>query len=154
MDIPDKLQRLLTPEHLDLIASVVDPARKGDLISIAAAAEKQVSNFLDRYLAEPQRAQDADAKTRKNARLNDKIQALERVLPKVDADVTRRQSHIDFLHALRGLRNVAAHGYGLRADDAAQLAQNPEMMKVTTDFPANAFAKLTELRDYLTTLRV
>jgi hypothetical protein len=123
MQIPEDLKNLLTEERLDLVSALVSPEKKGNLISIANAAEEQIDLFLGGYLASPQHAQDQDAKLPKGAVFNDKIKALERILPKVDLDPATRKVHVGFLQALRKLRNVAAHGYGVSSEEALELAR-------------------------------
>ena len=152
MEIPEDIKKLFTIERLELVTSLVGTEKKGELMSLAALAEEEVATFLTRYLASPSHANDADAKTRTKATFNEKIEALERVLPKVDSTPTNYKAHLDFLHALRNLRNVAAHGYSLHKDKLIELSSDKAMLRIGEDFPKNVWTDVRALRDYLSAI--
>ena len=156
MDIPDDFKKLFAlegiEERLELLESLVTPAKKGELITLSSLADEELAAFFTRYIAHPNHANDADGKLRKRATFDDKIQALGRVLPKLDADPKNYQSHLDFLSAVRILRNTAAHNSGLHMDDAMEFSKNPEMLSMVADFPKKLWERVTALRDYLTAL--
>ncbi len=156
-EIPDDLVALLNPDdglegRLGVLNSLVQPANAGELIKLAALAEEEISAFFSRYLAHPKHANDKDAKTNKGTKFSDKIKALKKVVPKLDADKTNHETHFEFLDALRALRNTAAHSSGLSMADAQKHAANPVMVQITADFPKQLWAGVTSLRDYLAAL--
>lgn len=156
-DIPDDLIALIAPDNglenrLALLNSLIQPANAGELIKLAALAEEEISTFLARYLAHSAHANDNATKIGKNATFDQKIQALNHILPKLDADQTHYEGHIQFLNALRKLRNTAAHSSGLDLKDAKKHASDPMICSITANFPNALWEKVTALRDYLLTL--
>jgi hypothetical protein len=156
MDIPEDLKQFLNlddaEKRLDLVGGLVTPEKKGNLISLAALAEEEIATFLTRYFALPTRLDDFQSLTANNLTFHKKIEALKKVLPKLDATEANYKPHFEFLRALKKLRNTAAHSYGLNLEHAAKLSTDAEIAHLVSDFPKNLWTRVTALRDYLAAL--
>ena len=156
MDIPENLQKFLTLEHaekhLDLVGCLVTPESKGTLICIAALAEEEIAVLLIRYFALPARVGEFKTLIASNLNFNEKIGALAKILPKLDATEANYQPHLRFLRALQKLRNTAAHSYSIHIDKATELAADTEVAHITAEYPKNLWKRFTALQNYLSTL--
>ena len=157
MEIAENLRKFLNLEkaeqHLDLVSGLVTPEKKGDIISLAALAEEELTKFLTRYFAAPNRAEEFHDLIENNPTFDAKIKTLKKVVPKLDATEANYKPHFEFLRALKKLRNTAAHSYGVSTDEATKLASDAEIAHLVTDFPNNLWARVTALRDYLASLK-
>jgi hypothetical protein len=80
MEIPEDLKKFLTldkaEKHLDLVNGIVDPEKKGNIISLAALAEEEITKFLTRYFAAPNRTGDFQEVVENNLTFHAKIETL------------------------------------------------------------------------------
>jgi hypothetical protein len=156
VEIPEELKKLLALDkaetHLDLVSGIVDPEKKGNIISLAALAEEEVSKFLTRYFATPTRTNDFQEVRENNPTFHNKIEALKKVVPKLDSAEANYKPHFEFLRALKKLRNAAAHSYGVSIDEASKLSSDSEVAYLMANFPNNLWQRLTALSNYLTAL--
>lgn len=157
MEIPEELKKFLTldkaEKHLDLVSGIVDPEKKGNIISLAALAEEEITKFLTRYFAAPNRVEDFQDVIENNLTFHAKIETLKRVVPKLDSTDSNHKPHFEFLRGLKKLRNTAAHSYGVSIEDASKLSSDAEVALLVADFPNNLWERVTALRDYLEALR-
>ncbi len=157
MDIPEELKKFLTldkaEKHLDLISGIMDPEKKGNIISFAALAEEEITKLLTRYFAAPVRAEDFQEVIENNLTFHAKIETLKKVVPKLDPTESNYKPHFEFLRGLKKLRNTAAHSYGMSIEDATKLSSDAEVAHLVADFPNNLWQRVTVLRDYLAALQ-
>jgi len=158
-DIPESLRTFLkldgkTEGRFDLASNLVSPEKKGELISLAALAEEEVSSFITRYLAQPKRADILCGMLDDNLTFSRKIDVLKRILSFAEPDDAVRMRHLAFLAALRKLRNKGAHSYGIRPAEIEQLAADSVAMALVKDFPDAIWAGIKELREYLESIGV
>ncbi len=110
MEIPENLKKFLTldraEKHLDLVGGIVDPEKKGNIISLAALAEEEITKFLTRYFAAPNSAEDFQEVIENNLTFHAKIETLKRLLPKLDSTESNYKPHFEFL---RGLKEASEH---------------------------------------------
>ncbi|MBV9657601.1 MAG: hypothetical protein JO295_05770 [Verrucomicrobia bacterium] len=153
MAIPEELKKFLTldkaEKHLDLVSGLVDPEKKGNIISLAALAEEELTKFLTRYYAAQNRSEDFQELIENSLTFHDKIEAVKKVIPKLDSTEANYKPHFEFLRALKRLRNTAAHSYSVGIDEATKLAGDSEAIHLVSDFPNNLWARVKALRDYL-----
>lgn len=157
MEIPEELRKLLTvdkaEENLDLVSGIVDPEKKGNIISLAALVEVEITKFLTRYFATPNRTKDFQEVIEYNLTFHAKIETLKKVVPKLDAIESNHKPHFEFLRGLKKLRNIAAHSYGVSLEDAPKLSSDAEISHLVADFPNNLWQRVRALRDYLAGLK-
>lgn len=157
MEIPEELKKFLTldkaEKHLDLVSGIVDPEKKGNVISIAALAEEEITKFFNRYLAAENRVEDFQEVIENNLTFHAKIEALRKMVPKLDPTESSYKPHFEFLRALKKLRNTAAHSYAVSIDEASRLSSDAEVSHLVADFPNNLWKRVTALRDYLAALK-
>jgi hypothetical protein len=157
MEIPQEFKDFLcldkVEKRLDLFSGLIAPEKKGKILSLAALAEEEIAGFLSNYLARPERFQDFENLIADSLTFHQKIEALKKILPKVDDDKTHYDSHIEFLRALKKLRNAAAHSYGIDIEEAKVLADDLEIIFLLTDLPRNIWSRVTALKNYLATLK-
>lgn len=144
MDIPDAIKNLTLDKH-DFMVALVTPEKKGELISLAALAEENVEEYLCRYYAKPEHACELGQAISDNLSFYTKIEMMGKILK----DDASGADHVRFLHALRRLRNAAAHGYGITGSDADKLYADTTMRELLGEFPKRLWARVTALRDYL-----
>lgn len=138
--------------RFDLASSLVDPEKKGELISLAALADEEVSTFLTKHFARPSRANAFSAMIDDALTFSRKIEILKKVVKELDSNPDNYLSHLQFLDSLRRLRNTAAHTYGLSPAEIAKLASTSGIAEMVADFPRGVFTRIKALRDYLATL--
>ena len=153
MEIPEELKTMFAlegvEERIALLESLVVPAKAGELVKLSSLADEELGKFLIAYASHPNHSSDADGKVRNRATFDEKIKALTLLLPKLDANPGNYRGHLEFLTALRLLRNNAAHETGLHIDDATEFCKNPAILAMVQDFPKTLWANVTALRDYL-----
>ena len=151
--IPDELKAMFAlegiEERLALLQALVLPANAGELVKLSSLADDEIGGFLAAYTSHPNHSGDPDGKVRSRATFDEKIKAMALVLPKLDANPANYEGHLDFLTALRLLRNNAAHESGLHIDDASKFCKNPAMLAMVQDFPKTLWANVKALRVYL-----
>ena len=156
MDIPENLKQFLNldngEKHIDLVSGLVTPEKKGNLISLAALAEEEITKFLTRYFALPARVEGFESLMANSMTFHHKIEALKKIVPKLDAIEDNYKPHFEFLRALKKLRNTAAHSYSASIDQAKELASDAEVIHIVTDFPKNLWARIAVLQSYLSGL--
>lgn len=156
MEIPEELKKFLNPEtaekHIDLVSGLVTPERKGNIISLAALAEEEIAVFLTRYFALHARVGDFQSPMSNSPTFHEKIEALKKIVRKLDATEANYRQHFEFLRALKKLRNTAAHSCGVSIEDATKLSTDAEITHIVTDFPKNLWARVAALKDYLAKL--
>jgi hypothetical protein len=157
MEIPEELKKFLTldkaDKHLDLVSGIVDPEKKGNIISLAALAEEEITKLLTRYFAAPDRGEDFQEVIENNLTFHAKIETLKKVVPKLDPTESNCKPHFEFLRGLKKLRNTAAHSYGMSIEDATKLSSDAAVSHLVADFPNNLWQRVTALRDYLAALK-
>ncbi len=152
-EIPDELRQFLSLEegeaNLAIATVLVDPEQKGELISIAAIAEDEIAKLIVFALAHPDRRGLSEDLMANQMTFHQKIEAFKKVLPEFDSNPDNYGSHLQFLAALKKLRNTAAHSFGISTADVLKLKTDSEIVKITANFPGSAWDKVTALRDYL-----
>jgi hypothetical protein len=156
-EIPETLKTFLkldtkTECRIDIASNLVTPEKKGELISMTALADEEISLFITRYLAHPGRVDTFSAMLADNLAFSRKIDLLKRILAVVEPRQDVRTYHLSFLNALRKLRNKAAHSYGIRPAEVQELVSDSVIITLVSDFPNAIWARIRELRDYLGTV--
>ena len=144
MDIPDEL-RNLDFETYDAISSLVDPKKKGEIISITALVEEKVTKVIA--------GDSAPSKTLLNKSLSDKIKSLEAKFAADGNHIEEKKRVLDFLKALLAIRNLGAHTYGIGFSDLAQLEQDHVGIKhLLLDCPTNVWTAVKEFNNHIKTI--
>lgn len=132
MDIPDEL-RNLDFETYDAISALVVPEKKGEIISITALIEEEVTKAI---------AGDTEpSKTLLKKSLSDKIKSLESRFGGIEGHEQEKKEVLAFLRALLEIRNLGAHSYGVGFADLAQLEEDhPGTKHLLSECPKNLWA--------------
>ncbi|HQZ67770.1 MAG TPA: hypothetical protein PLY87_21920 [Planctomycetaceae bacterium] len=152
-DVPDGLRAFLTLDdaesNLSIVTVIVDPEKKGELISIAALAEEEISKLIVVALAHPDRRGAFEELIANQLTFHQKVEVFKRLIPDFEPQADKYQGHLQFLAALKKLRNTAAHSYGMSPDDALKLKRDSEIVQLAADFPKSAWTRMEKLRDFL-----
>lgn len=87
LEIPDDLKSFLTLKdgevNLAIVSVVVEPDKKGELISIAALAEDEITKFIVNALANPQKQSAFEELVGNQMTFHSKIDALKKNITRV-----------------------------------------------------------------------
>jgi hypothetical protein len=154
--IPEKLLEFLSldkaEKNLNVTKAVICDETKGKLISETVLAEEIIDSFLTRYWVDPRRVQIVAQFLRNELTFHKRIELLKQILLDItsdsDSDKAERERHIQFLQALKKLRNQAAHCYGISPEEVEKLARDSEAIKITSD-PNYTIKCIKQLESYL-----
>ena len=145
MDIPDEL-RILDFETYDAISALVMPAKKGEIISITALVEEEVTKKL---------AGDAPpSKSLLKKSLSDKIKGLESRFSSISGHEQEKTEVLNFLNALLAIRNLGAHTYEIGFAELAQLEEDhPGTKHLLSECPKNLWADVKKFNAHMIAIK-
>ena len=145
MIIPEEL-RDLDLETYDAITSLVIPAKKGEIISIAALVEEEVTTFLIHHSSKsPRKIQ--------NHAFGKKLKELKKIFLTLPDEAAATDHSSSFISALIAIRNLPAHTYGIGFKELHELyGRHPAAKNLLINCPNNIWPEVKMLKDTLTRL--
>ena len=138
MEIPEELRNLDFETH-DAISALVVPAKKGEIISITALVEELVTKVLANG--------NAPSKTLLKKSFASKIKSLESKFSTSLIHRDEKSKVLEFLRALRAIRNLSAHSYQIGFQQLTDLEKNyPGIKLLLVDCPPNLWAAVKEFK--------
>jgi hypothetical protein len=144
MEIPEEL-RNLDFETYDAISALVVPEKKGEIISITALVEEEVTKFFA--------ADSPPSKTLLKKSLSDKIKSLDSKFSASENHQAEKVKVLDFLRALLAIRNLGAHTYEIGFPELTQREEDhPGIKSMLLDCPTNLWTAVKEFKAHITAI--
>lgn len=141
MKIPDELSNL-DFETYDAISSLVDPYKKGEIISITALVEEVIVKMIC--------GSNPPSKSLNEKTFSDKIKSLEAHFNKNAKHQSQKTDVLAFARALLAIRNLLAHTYGIGFNHLSTLEQEHPCAKILlANCPANLWEAVKTLNKNL-----
>lgn len=144
MEIPEEL-RNLDFETYDAISALVVPEKKGEIISITALVEEEVTRLLA--------GDNPPSQTLLKKSLSDKIKSLASKFSASEDHQVEKVKVLKFLRALLAIRNLGAHTYGIGFPELAQLEEDhPGVKDMLLECPTNLWTAVKKFNAHITSI--